>query len=147
MIISYQTERDPGITVSALNQLANHPSSSCAILSAVFNFIFTTLCFFSLLRRFGNFFIFIHALQRVANLALLLVHASNMRVQVGRQRWGRRGTFSGLLRVHGEQFGALRKSYHCGVVFPFIRIWLPCGRRSGEGISLGFFLTKHPHQR
>lgn len=70
-----------------------------------------------------------------------------MWVQVGRLRWGRRGTYSGLLCVHGEQFGALRKSYHCGVVFPFIRIWLPCGRRSVEGIILAFFLTKHPHQR
>lgn len=145
VISSYQTEWDPGITVSAVNQLANHPSASCAI-STVSNLIFTTFCYFSLLRRFRNFFIFIHALWRVSNLALL-THASNMWVQVGRLRWGRRGMYSGLLCVHGEQFGALRKSYHCGVVFPFIRIWLPCGRRSVEGISLGFFLTKHPHQR
>lgn len=85
VIISYQTEWDPGITVSAVNQLANHRSSSCAVLSAVFNFIFTTFCFFSLLRRFGTIFIFIHALRRVSNLALL-AHASNMWVQVGRLR-------------------------------------------------------------
>lgn len=39
--------------------------------------------------------------------------------------------------VDGEQSGALRKSNHCGVVFPFIRIWLrpPALRRRGPGTN------------
>lgn len=49
-----------------------------------------------------------------------------------------------------EQFAALWKSNHCGVLFPFIRIWLRpqvCGRRNRERICLSFFRSKRQPQR